>query len=345
MRWFALLTLSVLSAAGCAGPDAQEPELTGTIAFVRGGQLWVMRADGGSQRRLTRSPGSKSSPVWSPEGRRIAYVRQSEITYEDGTPQELTTYSSQIFVSNADGSGQARVSRTRKYDYESDRNPVWSPDGRRIAFEGYDDGDYMVYVVGADGSGERSLSPGASERPGGYAGPAWSPGGRKIAVTNVHEGAVYVIGPDGSGGRVLARMERADATWGVAWSPRGRRIAFIRDSLLWVMNADGTRPRRLVDDKVDNPGARRSDFAWSPDGRRIAFSMHREIFVVNADGGDLRELTDGMNPVWSPDGQSIAFTSDREGNSEIYVMDADGSDQRNVSQSLADDLDPAWSPR
>jgi Tol biopolymer transport system component len=350
MRWFALLTLFVLSATGCAGSNAEDADATGTIAFVRGNKVWVMRADGSGQRALTLG----GTPEWSPDGRRIAYVRETQNTYDEGTPQEVTTYSSQIFVSNADGSGRARVSGTRKYDYESDRLPVWSPDGRTLAFEGYDDGDYTAYVVGADGSRERSLLPGEVEAPGGFAGPSWSGDGRTIALTNVHEGAVYVIRPDGRGGQVLARMEGADAVWGVAWSPDGRRIAFIRDSFLWVMNADGTRPRMLVDEEVDNPGARASDFAWSPDGRTIAFAQRDdpdwEIYVVDAEGRGLRKLTDNdgaddLEPVWSPDGRAIAFTSTRDGNSEIYVMDADGSDQRTLSDNPADDFAPAWSAR
>jgi Tol biopolymer transport system component len=118
------------------------------------------------------------------------------------------------------------------------------------------------------------------------------------------------------------------------------------------MNADGTEPRRLVDARVDNRGGRRADFAWSPDSRQIAFTQccrEYEIFVVNADGSGLLQLTDNDvgvfdgHPVWSPDARSIAFTSDRDGNAEIYVMNADGSDQRNLSQSPVDDFGPAWS--
>ncbi len=70
MRWFALLALVVLAAFGCGGSDTQEPEVTGTIAFTRGDDVWLMRADGSRQRRLTRG----NDPSWSPDGRRIALL-------------------------------------------------------------------------------------------------------------------------------------------------------------------------------------------------------------------------------------------------------------------------------
>ena len=281
---------------------------------------------------------------------RVRHASHSDI----GTPQEYTAHPSHIFVINADGSHGLRLTRAQKYASEQKRSPAWSPNGRTVVFERYDDGDYWISIVGADGAGQLSLTRGY---PGEDTDPAWSPDGRKIAFTNVHNGSVYVMRPHGSGRRVLARRNGASHAWDVAWSPDGRRIAFFSDDDLWVMTADGTRPRRLV----ASPGKESGSLTWSPDGRKIAFSVlergaprrspdaDSEIFVVNADGSGLRNLTEhdrvlDVDPAWSPDGRAIAFTSDRDGNAEIYVMNADGSDQRNVSQSPVEDFDPDWSP-
>ncbi len=70
---------------------------------------------------------------------------------------------------------------------------------------------------------------------------------------------------------------------------------------------------------------------------------------MKADGSGLRNLTPKpvgtyATPAWSPDGRKLAFVSDRDGNSEVYVMNADGSGQRNLTRNAAFDADPSWSP-
>jgi TolB protein len=205
-----------------------------------------------------------------------------------------------------------------------------------------------VYTVPTNGGVARQLT---NSRWAGR--PAWSPDGQLIGFTKYEYGeGVFVMRPDGRGQRTLARM-KGSSTEGVKWSPDGQWIAFARDHYLWLMRADGTQARRLVDSRVDYPGWLSAEFAWSPDSSRIAFSKgkdHRAIFIVNTDGTGLRRLTanrraNDLQPAWSPDGQRIAFISDRDGNTEIYVMSADGSDQRNISQSPGADVEPAWSPQ
>jgi len=121
---------------------------------------------------------------------------------------------------------------------------------------------------------------------------------------------------------------------------------------VWQMNADGSAPVQLTTTTGIYEAAR-----WSPDGLKIAYAYRtiggvdpdHEIWVMNADGSDPVQLTDNQwftdySPAWSPDGSKIAFVTTRDGNYEIYTMDADGANQTRVTNDVADDLVPDWSP-
>ena len=319
--------------------------LAAIAAVLLVGGLLVTPALGIGDRLLDLIQGAPArpevrSPVWSPDGRRIAFVSR-----RDGKA---------LYVMNADGSGLRIVARVERL-----ATPAWSPDGQRIAFKGRRDGHSgAVYVVNADGSGQRTLA-----RRGNA--PAWSPDGRRIAF--VSGAKLYVANADGSGHRTLTRLRGAGDVVSLAWSPDGRRLLSLVEhsfmhsprctfcSRLYVLNADGSGLRDLTRKLGGSlPGAGpASDPVWSPDGRRIAFvrsNTRLGVYVVNADGTGMRNLTPKplgaayAAPAWSPDGRKIAFAGARDGNLEIYLMNADGSGQRNLTLNLAYDGDPAWSP-
>ena len=152
---------------------------------------------------------------------------------------------------------------------------------------------------------------------------------------------------------------------GIGTKQPAGRLAFERkendNSDVYVMNPDGTGLTRLTDD----PGWDGTP-AWSPDGTQIAFSSERlgspVIMLMNADGSDQRALTDAsyasLMPTWSPDGTQIAFASTRtyevqqqgghqevDGGFELWIMNADGSDQQRITGNPEDQsLYPSWSP-
>jgi Tol biopolymer transport system component len=249
----------------------------------------------------------------------------------------------EIYAMGADGSNPVNLTD----DPEADGYPAWSPDGTRIAFESWRDGNAEIYVMDADGSNPVRLT----DNPADDWHPAWSPDGTRIAFASARDGnfEIYVMDADDSNPVNLTNNPAGD--YSPAWSPDGTRIAFYsgRDGNpeIYVMEADGSNPVNLT----NNP-AFDGEPAWSPDGTRIAFESGRdgnpEIFVMGTDGSNPVNLTNNpafdYSPAWSPDGTRIAFVSYRDGNPEIYVMDADGSDPVNLTNNPAWDTYPAWSP-
>jgi TolB protein len=273
--------------------------------------LYVVNADGSGTRILTRTASSFEAPAWSPDARKLAFERRV------GPLTEQCTGACDIdlFVMNADGSRQRNLTRNPVHDYR----PVWSPDGQKLAFGR----DRDVWVMNADGSDQRRLTP----NPQGDDHPVWSPDAQQIAFGSFRSfnWDVWVMNADGSGHRNLTRNRAQDSF--PTWSPDGRKIAFIRTRNssrfhghpfeLWVMNADGSGQRRLTRETWRVPGL---PLAWS-------------------------ESEYGMQaPRWSPDGRKLLFVSRRNGNPEVYVVNADGGGQRRLTRNPADDRDPAWSP-
>ena len=235
-----LTLVAVLPLAVAAGGGSDLSESTGKIAFVRNCSIFVMKADGSGQRRLTRPPRDRcdSGEAWSPEGSRLAFVR-STYTGEDGAPNW-------IYVMSADGSNIRRITRPGA----SVDDPRWSPDGRAIAF----DADEDASIVNADGTGQRVLR----ESSNFLRSPSWSPGGDRLAVVGrvgpADKEAIFTVTRRGG---VLRRVTAhsgvgsGDYGW-PAWQPRGRKILF-RDLLpanaceyqIRVVNSDGSGERRL----------------------------------------------------------------------------------------------------
>ena len=195
----------------------------------------------------------------------------------------------------------------------------------------------------------------------------------QIAFSSKRDGnfEIYVMGVHGGNPRRLTNNPARD--YAPSWSPDGKRIVFCSDrdghplripgwftSDIYVMDADGGNQRRLTNHPEDDKSP-----SWSPDGTRIAFQSYRdndrnhniEIYVINVDGSNLQRLTNNLAadeaPAWSPDGEQIVFESAREGHfidldenitDEIYVMDADGGNQRRLTENRNNDWDPVWSP-
>jgi TolB protein len=184
--------------------------------------------------------------------------------------------------------------------------------------------------------------------------PSWSPDGVWIAFVCAknHHLQIQAMHPDGTARKVLVADDNNNRL--PVWSPDGRRIAFNRElpgqrDAIYVMESDGTLPRRVTDGKSDADEA-----AWLPNGRGLVFETNRdgnlEIYRMRLPSdpdGAVRltnNIADDEYPSWSPDGKWIAFQSNRDGKSAIYLMDPDGGQIRSLTAHLSADENPAWSP-
>jgi WD40-like Beta Propeller Repeat len=351
-----------------------------------------------------REPGYPIGPSWA---RRVvvavaalvvaaAGIGLAAVTF-DGTERQMSTETSGMAGgAKANGSIYFRVgeadSGSRMESIEPDGtgrhvvfpedSPVhysriaFSPDGTRIAFDNFLEGEYGIETADPDGSDIVRLTDGVNDS---WA--SWSPDGTKILFSSTrydpsieqcmpgfpHEHGcptdIYLMDADGS--NVVRLTDDPASEYQPIWSPDGRRIAFARSlgdpqlshPAIFTMDPDGTDVRQTS--SADGG----SDFwpSWSPNGTQIVFAAIRKedwgIWTVNADGSSEEQIFGGVgtgyvnNPVWSPDGSLIAFVGnpsidDYSPDDALYVMRPNGTGITPLADapSIGVAGDIAWQP-
>jgi Tol biopolymer transport system component len=252
---------------------------------------------------------------------------------------------SEIWLMDDDGANQTRL--IEAHDGAMAWNPVWSPDGTRLAYTRLVLGNHPpvnipdeadIWIANADGSDAHPLV----ARPDWQWIPHWSPDGAWIVYTDEPEAGPWAdAGPTGLGGGGIL-----GTGFGFGSSDPVRTYADI-----WRVRADGTgSPERITSDPGDDRAA-----AFSPDGTMLAFDSTRgegtDVWVMRADGTGPRQLTFDhgytWGATWSPDGSSIVFNAWRkfeDFNQDLYKIDADGRNETRLTQNPDAELEPSWSP-
>jgi TolB protein len=250
----------------------------------------------------------------------------------------------EVYTSDYDGDGVTRVTTRGSLNVR----PAWSPDGRAIVFQSYPTGFADIYIQKLFEVQVQPARPARGTERAQNLLPSWSPDGSRIAFQSNRDGAydIYTVKPDGSDLRRLT----SDRAWdgSPTWSPNGSQIAFTSDrggsNQIYFMSADGGPATKLTDEprKADRP-------TWALD--YIAYSAE-----VPGDGVQLKKVVigtrqvvqltsgGGMNesPAVAPNGRHIAFVTNRWGKEQIAVMDADGTNIRQIT-TTGNNRYPAWS--
>ncbi len=242
-------------------------------------EVYVMKADGADQTRLTNDNGNDASPSWSPDGNEILF-------FSDRDSKVNQARSWKLYRMKIDGSDQRRVT---EYDL-SEFRPVLSPNGAQIAFDAWSEnsGTHQIFALNSGADGLKRLTNTKAYE----AAPQWSPNGSRIVFYSERDylhikdeekrpAEIYLMNADGSNQTRLTFM-RARSHYPF-WSPDGKHIAFETDVTgdleVFVMKSDGSELKN-----VTNHPARDTSGSWSPVGKKLAFVSDRDgkpdIYII-----------------------------------------------------------------
>jgi len=308
-------------------------------------QIFTMDSDGRNVRQITAEDANTTQASWSADGKHLVFVNDI-----DGHEQ--------IYRIDATGTRETRVTN----DNMRDVMPSWSPSGYEIAYLGIDGTNYSIWIMNSDGTSPRKATD-PSKTGSIFAPLVWAPDGHLIAFASGPPGHsnIMLLGP--KTGEVKQLTALPGHATEPAWSPDGTSLVFsvatgdgaTSRSALYTINVDGTGLKQITDGSASDARP-----TWSPDGNQIAFVRTTEqksaLFVVNADGTNPQQLSAAPAgrtydyPSWAPEGRMLLFVgrwsspTSIGGSATLEAINADGTDLRTLSNTLAPDTWPLIRP-
>ena len=329
--------------------EEAEPALSPTgdqVAFTWEGDgggnvdIYVKQEGAETPLRLTDDSARERSPAWSPDGRQIAFIR------------DLQLGAREIVIVPAIGGSEQRVAEFEKQEVSQ---LVWSPDGETLAVSAQSEpnGPFAISLLSVETLQLRQLTdPPPAHR--GDGDPAFSPNGDRLAfVRSAGEGSgdLFVVPVRGGEPERLTSDEREIA--GIDWTPDGQSIVFASSrpegAGLWRISAEGGAPEWIA---TGGDGKGVSQPSVARRGRRLTYeqrSFDANIWAIRSGRFGRAPLVQSTrwesNPQFAPDGGRIAFASDRSGNPEVWISDADGTNALQLTDFAGAVVSmPRWSP-
>lgn len=343
-------------------------------------ESWIMNGDGSDQRRANDKIPSLRSGQWSPNGKQVVFVKDGEtsknvyLANADGTgerrinlthppndwsadgthfvyAEQIDKTNSEIFVYDIASGVSVNISRHAAFDAD----PLFTPDDKQITFVSNRDGNNEAYLMNIDGSNIRRLTNHAAID----SFPAVSPDGTQVVFDSNREGEnvdLFIKDIDNDlPPRKLTTLSSNEEHRGGCWSPDGSKLLITSDqtgkSNIYLISSESFAPTLVLAD----PRADLLTPIFAPTDRDLVFQARYEdksvaIERVSLDGTrniiyktDADTVNTSLSPALSPDGRTIVFANRVEGNTDLFIVAANGGEALNISNSPTAEGSPSFS--